>query len=92
MSNNNKCYKIVIIEPSMIISTGLRKLIETRKEFEVVAVIADCYHCLDRISHLNPDIIIINPSIIELKKRATSGRVVRWREGHGFRGACLPVY
>ena len=69
MSNNNKCYKIVIIEPSMIISTGLRKLIETRKEFEVVAVIADCYHCLDRISHLNPDIIIINPSIIELKKR-----------------------
>ena len=41
MQNNNKSYKIVIIEPSMIISTGLRKLIEMRNEFEVVAVIAD---------------------------------------------------
>ena len=69
MQNNNKSYKIVIIEPSMIISTGLRKLIEMRNEFEVVAVIADCFHCLERINHLNPDIIIINPSAVELKKR-----------------------
>ena len=58
MQNNNKSYKIVIIEPSMIISTGLRKLIEMKNEFEVVAVIADCFHCLERIYHLNPDIII----------------------------------
>lgn len=69
MQNNNKSYKIVIIETSMIISTGLRKLIEMRNEFEVVAVIADCFHCLERINHLNPDIIIINPSAVELKKR-----------------------
>ena len=69
MQNNNKCYKIVIIEPSMIISTGLRKLIETRNEFEEVAVVADCFHCLESINHLNPDSIIINPSAVELKKR-----------------------
>ena len=69
MQNNNKSYKIVIIEPSMIISTGLKKLIETRNEFEVVAVVADCFHCLERINHLNPDIIVINPSAVELKKR-----------------------
>ena len=56
MQNNNKSYRIVIIEPSMIISTGLKKLIETRNEFEVVAVVADCFHCLERINHLNPDI------------------------------------
>ena len=59
MQNNNKSYRIVIIEPSMIISTGLKKLIETRNEFEVVAVVADCFHCLERINHLNPDIIEI---------------------------------
>ena len=41
MQNNNKSYKIVIIEPSMIISTGLRKLIEMRNEFEVVEIIID---------------------------------------------------
>ena len=69
MQNNNKSYRIVIIEPSMIISTGLKKLIETRNEFEVVAVVADCFHCLERINHLNPDIIVINPSAVELKKR-----------------------
>lgn len=67
--SNKKCYKIVIIEPSTIISTGLRKLIEIRREFEVVAVMADCYHSLERINHLEPDIIIINPSVVELKKR-----------------------
>ena len=49
MQNNNKSYRIVIIEPSMIISTGLKKLIETRNELEVVAVVADCFHCLERI-------------------------------------------
>ena len=45
----------------MIISTGLRKLIETRNEFEVVAVIADCFHCLERINHLNPDLSSLTP-------------------------------
>ena len=69
MQNNNKSYRIVIIEPSMIISTGLKKLIEMRNEFEVVAIVADCFHCLERINHLNPDIIVINPSAVELKKR-----------------------
>ena len=69
MQNNNKNYRIVIIEPSMIISTGLKTLIEMRNEFEVVAIVADCVHCLERINHLNPDIIIINPSVVELKKR-----------------------
>ena len=44
-------------------------MIETRNEFEVVAVVADCFHCLERINHLNTDIIVINPSAVELKKR-----------------------
>ena len=69
MAGNNKCYRIVIIEPSMIISTGLRKLIEIRHGFEVVASLADCYHCVENINHLEPDIIIINPSTVEPKRR-----------------------
>lgn len=69
MASNNKSYRVVIIEPSMIISTGLRKLIEIRHDFEVVASIADCYHCVEKINHLDPDIIIINPSTVEPKRR-----------------------
>lgn len=69
MADSKRTYRIVIIEPSMIISTGLRKLVESRKGFEVVAAIADCYHCMERVSHLAPDIIIINPSTVEPKKR-----------------------
>jgi len=84
MSNNNKCYKIVIIEPSMIISTGLRQWVERRKEFEVVAVLADCYHCLDRIGHLHPDIVVVNPSILELKRRQHPGEVFEGLKGTAF--------
>lgn len=61
--------KIVIVEPSIIISTGLKRLIEMKKDFEVIALIADYYHYLEKIHHLNPDIIIMNPSVVEMKKR-----------------------
>mgnify|MGYP000726005593 CR=1 FL=1 len=61
MQNNNKSYKIVIIEPSMIISTGLKKLIETRNEFEVVAVVADCFHCLERTSPVMSWVSVTSP-------------------------------
>lgn len=92
MQNNNKSYRIVIIEPSMIISTGLKKLIEMRNEFEVVAVVADCFHCLERINHLNPDIIVINPSAVELKKRQHLEELFEGVKDTAFRGVSLSVY
>ena len=61
--------KIVIVEPSIIISTGLKRLIEMKKDFEVIASIADSYHYLEKIHYLNPDIIIMNPAVVEMNKR-----------------------
>ena len=69
MTKSSKHYRVVIVEPSIIISTGLRHLIELKKEFEVSAVIADYYHYVEKINHLLPDVIIINPSVVEVKKK-----------------------
>ena len=59
----------------MIISTGLKKLIEMRNEFEVVAVVADCFHCLERINHLNRILSLLTFGR-GIEETATSGRVV----------------
>ena len=69
MTKTSRHYKIVIVEPSIIISTGLKHLIEQKKEFEVTAVIADYYHYMEKINHLLPDVIVINPSVVDMKKR-----------------------
>ena len=65
MSTNKR---IVIIEPYAMIAQGLRLMIDEIKGYEVSAIIADA-HYLERIVPLHPDIIIVNPSIIDVKKR-----------------------
>lgn len=65
---NNKSYRIVIVEPFTMIAQGLKMMIDEIKGFEVSAVIADS-HYMERIAPLRPDIIIINPALIDLKKR-----------------------
>lgn len=69
MANKKKCYRIVIIEPSAIIATGLQEIIKFFPEFEVVATIADCCHFAERIHSLHPDLIVLNPSIVDFKHR-----------------------
>ena len=65
MSNNKR---IVIIEPYTMIAQGLRLMIGEIKGYEVSAIIADV-HYIERIVPLRPDIIIINPSLLDIKKR-----------------------
>ncbi|MCM1030675.1 MAG: LuxR C-terminal-related transcriptional regulator [Oscillibacter sp.] len=65
----NKKYKIILIEPSDIITAGLQELIKPYKEFEIISVFADCDHYTDHIHRLHPDILIINPSVIDFKHR-----------------------
>lgn len=69
MTKSSRHYRVVIVDPSIIISTGLKYLIELKKEFEVSAIIADYYHYTEKINHLLPDVIIINPSVVDVKKR-----------------------
>ncbi len=65
----NKKYKIILIEPSDIITAGLQELIKPYKELEIISVFADCDHYSDHIHRLHPDILIINPSVVDFKHR-----------------------
>lgn len=66
MSNNKR---IVIIEPYAMIAQGLRQMIDEINGYEVCAIVADTRY-IDRIVTLRPEIIIINPSLIDMKKRS----------------------
>lgn len=70
MVNSKKHYRIVLVEPSAIVAAGLQELIKVHREFEVVAVLADCCHYTERIRSLQPDIIVINPSVVDYQHRA----------------------
>lgn len=65
---SSKTYRIVIVEPYSIIAQGLRLMIDDIKGFEVSAIIADS-HYMERIASFRPDIVVINPTVLDMKKR-----------------------
>ena len=65
----NKKYKIILIEPSAIIATGLQELLKSYKDFEIIGVFADCEHYSEHITRLHPNILIINPAVIDFRHR-----------------------
>lgn len=67
MTNTKK--RIVLIEPSVLIASGLQELLKTCREFEIVAVMADCCHSGERVHALQPDAVILNPMIVDFKYR-----------------------
>ena len=71
--NTNK--RIVIMEPYAMIAQGLRLMIDDIKGYEVSAIIADS-HYIERIAPSHPDIIIVNPSLLDIKKRSEWDEIV----------------
>lgn len=67
----NKQYRVVVIEPSPIIISGIKHLIENSKDFLYIGSIADMEFLIQRLTPLRPEIIIINPSIIDFHKRSS---------------------
>ena len=65
---SSKTYRIVIVEPYSIIAQGLRLMIDDIKGFEVSAIIADS-HYMERIATFRPYIVVINPTVLDMKKR-----------------------
>ena len=61
--------KVAIIEPSWLVREGLRYLIAMYKDFKVVSVSDDLASFHTRHSFEEPDIIIVNPNIIDYSKR-----------------------
>lgn len=66
MSRN---YKIVVADPSPITLIGLSYMINELQDFEVVLKSTDMHTVMTRIHLTNPDILIINPLMIDYSKR-----------------------
>ncbi|MDL2308982.1 LuxR C-terminal-related transcriptional regulator [Bacteroidales bacterium OttesenSCG-928-C03] len=70
MSKNEQKLTVGIVEPSAMVGRGLQQLLEELPYVEVLALVTgDCHYYLERILSAHPDILIINPQILELKKR-----------------------
>lgn len=62
--------KVVLIEPSAIIASGLKTLLAyAGSEFEVCGTFDEPVHFAERAPLLNPDLILINPAVFDFQKR-----------------------
>ncbi|MDL2227357.1 LuxR C-terminal-related transcriptional regulator [Odoribacter sp. OttesenSCG-928-L07] len=67
--NNNKLYKLIIVEPSEIIRSGLEKLFNESYMFRIIDSF-NSYSSFKEGSHnLTAEIIIINPILIDNEKQ-----------------------
>lgn len=69
MENNNAICRVVIIDPSPIVSSGLKALIEQHRGYRIIHTLSDCSRYTERVVALRPDVVIINPLIINYKRR-----------------------
>lgn len=69
MGNENKIYRIALIEPSPIVRAGIQSLIETNKTFKIVGWISDMNHLSEHLAMMQADIVMINPAVIEFHRR-----------------------
>lgn len=62
-------HRVIIIEPSEIIQTGLRSALDFGRKFEIVG----CYNDLQRVEQYmissRADIVIINPNVVQYSRR-----------------------
>ncbi|WP_294596336.1 response regulator transcription factor [uncultured Rikenella sp.] len=67
----NKKIRLAIIEPSAVIAAGLQTLLtETSSEFELCALFDEPGPLLERAPILRPDLILIDPVVIDFRRRA----------------------
>ena len=68
-TNRSPHYRLMLIEPSAIVSRGIRALLSEHPEFENLTVYNDLAHGLEQLPRLQPDLLLINPSVIDFQKR-----------------------
>lgn len=60
--------KVIIVEPSEIIRTGLKTVIDSTQTHEVVATVEDLSVIEERIAYHHPDVVIVNPLLMALSR------------------------
>ncbi|MCC8062902.1 MAG: response regulator transcription factor [Rikenellaceae bacterium] len=69
-SSPKKGRKVVIIEPSAVITSGLKAILaEAGSEFEVCGTFGEPAHFAERAPLLDPDLILVDPVIFDFQKR-----------------------
>ena len=63
----NKRYKILLIEPSEIVASGISALINKSSEFSLTTILPNLSYYTNR--HYTFDIVIINPAVIDYNER-----------------------
>ena len=65
----SKSYKIIVVESSPLLVAGLKHMLSGHLSYDVVAVLESTEKLHDKLISLKPDIIIINPLLIDYAKR-----------------------
>ena len=65
----SKSYKIIVVESSPLLVAGLKHMLFGHLSYDVVAVLESTEKLHDKLISLKPDIIIINPLLIDYTKR-----------------------
>lgn len=61
--------KILIVEPSAIITEGLMKILQESSNFEILPALEEMDELKERLASLRPDILLINPTVLPYSKR-----------------------
>ena len=69
MANENKIYRIALIEPSPIVRAGIQAIIETNRAFKIAGWISDLNHLSEHLAMMQADMVIVNPVVIEFHRR-----------------------
>lgn len=64
-----KTGRIVIADPSVVVQKGLSALLRELPEYEVLLASGDWNSVLTRCGVSNPDVLIINPNMVDYSKR-----------------------
>ena len=61
--------KILIVEPSFIVTEGLTRILKDLSDFEILPPLEDMDDFRERLAAVRPDILLINPTILPYTKR-----------------------
>ena len=67
--NTRKKYKISVIEPSLLLSEGLKTVFQSNPDFEITSCVPDIPRFFERPRITPPDIILINPIVIDFQRQ-----------------------
>lgn len=59
--------KILVIEPSPLLTIGIKSVFNAESDMKVIDVLSDAMHLKEHLLARHPDVILLNPSVIDYK-------------------------